>query len=179
MRRRSSFGWMELSIGILLIILGIVAICWPQDTLKGIVMLYGVIAVLTGIVDIVFYVRFDRFTGFGPIVSLISGVLSVMVGFMLLVYPDVGARALSILFPLWFMAHCISRLAHLPFIRQEAGNGYYHFILIANIIGMVLAVLMLFQPVFSYFSLGLIIGIYLILLGIDSVVLGVSNVGAR
>ncbi|MCD7920415.1 MAG: DUF308 domain-containing protein [Clostridiales bacterium] len=178
MRRRSSFGWMELAIGILLIALGILAVCWPQGVLTGIVMIYGVIAVLTGIVDIVFYVRFDRFTGFGPIVSLISGVLSVMVGFMLLVYPDVGTRALSILFPLWFLAHCFSRLAHLPFIRREAGPGYYYFMLVANIIGIMLAVLMLFQPVFSYFSLGLIIGVYLILLGIDSIVLGVSGVGA-
>lgn len=73
MRRRSGYGWFELIVGILLVIFGVYTLIHPGKTLTWIVVLYGLIAVITGISDIVFYVRADRYTGFGPIVSLISG----------------------------------------------------------------------------------------------------------
>ena len=56
MRRRSGYGWFELIIGILLVILGIFTFIRPENTLTGIVIVYGLIAVITGISDIIFYV---------------------------------------------------------------------------------------------------------------------------
>lgn len=49
MRRRSGYGWFELIIGILLVILGIFTFIRPENTLTGIVIVYGLIAVITGI----------------------------------------------------------------------------------------------------------------------------------
>lgn len=66
MRRRSKFGWMELMIGILLIVLGIFTFLRPGSVLTGAVLVYGVFALITGIADIVFYVKMERHTGFGP-----------------------------------------------------------------------------------------------------------------
>ena len=39
------------------------------------------------------------YTGFGPVISLISGTLSVMTGVMLLVYPNAGRIVMTLLFP--------------------------------------------------------------------------------
>ena len=100
MRRRSGFGWMEFIEGVLLLILGIYTFIQPDRALTGFIVLYGVIAVLMGIADILLYARVERFTGFGPIVSLISGALSVMTGVMLLVYPNAGKWVMGLLFPL-------------------------------------------------------------------------------
>ena len=87
MKRRSGYGWLELIMGILLILLGIFTFIRPTETLTGVVIIYGIIAVLTGIADIVFYIKIDRHMGFVPTISLISGLLSVMAGVMLLAYP--------------------------------------------------------------------------------------------
>ena len=179
MRRRSGFGWLELVIGILLIVLGVFTFANPGFALTGLVALFGAIAIVMGVADIVLYVRVERFTGFGPIVSLISGILSVMSGFMLLVYPNAGRWVLSLLFPIWFIAHCISRLSQLNTIRFHAGSGMYYFTLVVNIIGLILGFLMILRPVISILSIGWIVGFYLILLGVDSIVLGVSNMGRR
>lgn len=179
MRRRTGYGWMELIIGILLIILGIFTLMKPGSTLTGVVIIYGLFAMLTGISDIIFYVRAERYMGIGPTISLISGILSVMCGFILLVYPGAGKWAIALFFPVWFIAHCISRLTHLPLVRAAAGNFYYYLSMIINIIGLVLGVLMVIHPAFSIASMGLIIGIYLILLGIDNVITAVSNIGSR
>ena len=151
MRCRSKFGWMELMIGILLIVLGIFTFLRPGSVL----------------------------TGFGPVVALVSGILSVIAGLLVMVYPGAAAWALTIFFPLWFIMHCISRLTHLGIIRYVAGSGYYYFSLILNIIGLVLGFLMLLQPALAFLSMGFVIGAYLILLGIDSLVLAFSDVGYK
>ena len=99
MKRRSKFGWMELIIGILLIVLGIFTFLQPGGVLSGAVFVYGLLAIITGVADIVFYVKMERHTGFGPAVALVSGILSVIAGLLIMVYPGAAAWALVILFP--------------------------------------------------------------------------------
>ena len=179
MRRRSGYGWFELIIGIMLVVLGIFTFIRPGSTLTGIVILYGLVAVITGISDLIFYVRTERYTGFGPAVSLISGIFSIMAGVMLLVYPGAGRWVMVLLLPLWFIAHCVSRLSHLNFIRMTAGEIYYWFALIVNIIGIILGIMMIARPMLSLFSAGFLIGTYLILLGVDSIMVGAGKLGFR
>lgn len=173
MRKYSGFSWMELTVGILLILLGIFTFFRPGSLLTGIVVIYGLIAVITGIDDIITYIRMEKYTGFGSMVSLVSGILSVMCGFMLLVYPDAGKWILSLLFPIWFIAHCISRLSHIYIFRMAGMKFFYAFTLIVNIVGVVLGILMFFNPLLTFMTMrfmGYIVAVYLILLGIDSTV---------
>lgn len=179
MRRRSGFGWLQLAIGILLIVLGVLAFVKPDLALTGMVLAYGFAAVVMGIADIVLYIQVEKFTGFGPMLSLISGILSVMSGVMLAAYPGAGVLVLTVLFPIWFIAHCISRLAHLNHIRFVAGSGIYYFTMIVNIIGLVLGVLMLLNPILTLTTIRSFAGIYLVLLGVDSVVMAGSRMGRR
>ena len=155
MRRRSRYGWLEL--------------------LKGITIAYGIMAVITGISDIVFYAKTERYTGFGPTISLVSGILSILAGLMLLMYPNAGELVLVLLLPIWFIAHSISRLTHLSLVRMTAGDFYYYFTMILNIAGVILGFLMILWPSIALFSAGFIVGIYMILLGIDSIVMACSD----
>ena len=93
MRCRSKFGWMELMIGILLIVLGIFTFLRPGSVLTGAVLVYGVFALITGIADIVFYVKMERHTGFGPVVALVSGILSNLNGLFDSINSKVGEVA--------------------------------------------------------------------------------------
>lgn len=179
MKRRSAFGWGKLIIGILLMVLGIFTFARPSSALTGIVFVYGILAVVTGIADIAFYIKMERHTGFGPAISLVTGILSILAGVLLLFNPGAGKWAMVILFPLWFIMHCISRLTHLPIIRVTAGTGYYYFTLIVNILGLLLGFVMIFNPLLSFISVSYIIGFYLMLIGIDHLVLGVSSLGMR
>lgn len=179
MRNRSAFGWGELVVGIALVVLGIFTFARPSSALTGIVFVYGLLAVVTGIADIAFYVKIERHTGFGPVVSLITGILSILAGVLLLFNPDAVKWAMALLFPLWFITHCISRLTHLPVIRLTAGSGYYYCTLIVNILGLILGFVMIVNPMLSLFSVSYVIGIYLLLARIDHLVLAVSNIGKR
>ena len=179
MRRRSGFGWLELVIGIVLIGLGVLAFARPDLALTGLVFAYGVAAVVMGVADLILFIQVERYTGFGPMLSLVSGVLSVMSGLMLAAFPGTGVIVLTVLFPIWFIAHCVSRLAHLGHIRFVGGNGLYYFTLVINIIGLILGFLMFMSPFLTLTTIRCFASLYLILLGIDSVVMAVSRMGMR
>lgn len=169
MKRRFGLNWFELIIGILLVIFGIYTLTHPGRSLDWIVILYGMFALVMGILDIVIYIRAERFIGFGSAVSLISGIFSTMAGLMLLLHPDAGKWVMVLLLPIWFIAHCISRLSRLHLIRIVQGRFYYYFTLAVNIIGIILGCLMIVWPSILLFSIGFLIGAYLILLGVDNI----------
>jgi len=171
MKNNSSFKWMEIIEGVLLILLGIFSIIHPRSVLTGVVAVCGIVAVITGIKDIILYIRAGRYTGFAPTVALVTGVLGIMSGFMLLVYPGAGKWIFSLLFPIWFIAHCISGLFRLNVMRFREGKFSYYFTLIVNIAGLVLGFMMFLNPLFSLLSAGYLIGGYLVLLGIDSIIM--------
>lgn len=179
MRNRSGFGWLELIIGILLILLGIYTFANPRFALTGMVFAYGITAIIMGVADIVLYARLERYTGFGPVISLVSGILSVMSGMMLIIYPGTGILVLTVLFPIWFIAHCISRMTHLHHIRLIIGNGVYYFTLVINIIGLVLGLMMIYRPLFTVTAIRCFAGAYLVLLGIDGITMAFSGMGSR
>ena len=175
MNTRKRLGWMELIEGALLLVLGIVTLTRPRGALTTLVVAYGLIALLTGLVDIAFYIVMEKHTGFGPTISLVTGILSVLAGCALIAHPEIGLSVLLVIFPIWFLTHCISRLTHLNIVRLVAGKGSYYLTLIANVLGIVLGVLMLFDPMLSFVSMGALIGSDLILLGVESIVFFIGN----
>ena len=148
MKREGGFGWSELIAGILLILLGVFTFARPESMLTGAVVIYGIIAIALGIEDIVVYVRLSRFTGFGPMLSLI-------------------------LMPIWFIAHCVSGLTRVNLVRLIGNSFYYYFTLLLNILGLILGFMMLFSPVLSFLTIRAIsylVAVYLVLFGVESVI---------
>lgn len=175
MMRRSGSGWLEFLIGVILIVLGVAVFANPLGAMSGFMMVCGIVAIIMGVADILMYIRIESFTGFGPMVSLVSGILSVMTGIMFVAYPGAGSLILGVLFPIWFIAHCISRLSRLGGIREWAGKGAYYCSLFLNIIGIILGVMLVIRPWITLISAGWIIGLYLVLLGIESIMVAFSE----
>lgn len=179
MSKRSAYGWLELVLGFLFIILGAWIFIEPVSALTGMVFVYGIVAVAVGIADVVLYVKVEKYTGFEPVLALVAGILSDMSGLMLIAYPQAGTMVLTILFPIWFIAHCASRLANLRSIKPVCGRGFVYCVLLINIVGLIMGVFMIVCPASSLAILRYFAGAYLILLGVDSILMAVSPVGKR
>lgn len=175
MNRRSDIGWFELIVGIILIILGVVIMRQPVGVLTWIVILCGVLAICSGVGDIVLYVKMERFTGFGPVVSLVTGILSVMAGFMLTAHPEAGNWALAMILPIWIIAHCISRLSHLQYMKMHYGMTYYTISLILNILGLFVGILLIFRPMITILSMGVLVGGFMIIEGVELILVGLDG----
>ena len=171
MKGRSGFGVSQFIMGLCLIVLGVFNLLSPRSVFTGVAVVYGVAAVITGICDIVIYIKEERFSGFGPVVSLVAGILSIMTGIALLAYPGIAEWIISLLFPLWFITHCVSRLASLSWLRFVAGRGAYYATLVLNIIGLVLGAMLVVLPAASILTLGYLAAVYLIVLGAESLVM--------
>lgn len=66
-------GWWDLLVGVALIALGAASLMNPDLAVEGLTYAYGIAGVIVGVADILRYIRVERFTGFGPLLSLISG----------------------------------------------------------------------------------------------------------
>ena len=132
-----------------------------------------------GIGDIVMYIRASRFTGFAHMLSLVSGILSVMSGIMLITYPDAGALILGVLFPLWFITHCTARLARLEWMKSIIRTGTFYCLIALNITGIIIGFLLLIFPYHAVISTVYLVGAYFVLLGAESIVLAFSKAGSR
>ena len=173
-KNKTVLAWSELLLGILLILLSIYTFASPSTALAGVTFAYGVLALITGIVDIIFYVKLDKRTGFSASLSLLCCILSIIVAILIMCNIAAGEFVLIVLFPIWFIAHCVAHLTHLSYIRRFAGTGYYYFTLIVNILGLILGCLMIFDPFISFLSVSYLIGTYLLFLGIDSLIFGLN-----
>ena len=80
MKNKKALGWGELILGTLLILLGIYSFLHPTTALTGAAVVYGIFALVSGVLDIVYYAKLERRTGFGPVFSLVGGILSVAAG---------------------------------------------------------------------------------------------------
>ena len=179
MYKSRRLGVIELIVSILLVVLGVYTLSSPGAALESAVIIYGILAVVMGVFDIVVYVRLERRTGFAPVISLVTGIISLLAGAMILLEPVAGVLALSWLFPIWFICHCISRLMNLGLTRLAAGRAFYYLALVLNILGLIVGIVMCFSPLFSVLTLAYMVGFYLILLGIDGSVMAVSNFTRR
>mgnify|MGYP007003750698 CR=1 FL=1 len=80
---------------------------------------------------------------------------------------------LTVLLPVWFLAHCISGLTRLGFVRLMGSPFYYWFLLVLDITGIVLSFMMLFNPAVSLLTvraLSYFAAAYLVLFGTESVI---------
>ena len=90
MKNRKTLGWGELILGILLIILGIYTFINPSGAIRGVTFIYGLVALITGIIDIIFYIKLEERTGTSPVLSLVGGIISIIAGFLILFNLGIG-----------------------------------------------------------------------------------------
>lgn len=170
--RKKCVNLSELIVGLLLILLGIFTFVCPDGMLTGAIVIYGIIIISMGALDIVIYIKLSRFNGFGPMFPLITGILSVMCGVMLLANPNAGKWALTVLLPLWFISHCISGLSRIGLVRLFGSRPYYLFSLILNILGLMMGIFMIFSPALSFLTVRTVsymAAFYMVLFGAESV----------
>ncbi|MDL2217749.1 DUF308 domain-containing protein [Christensenellaceae bacterium OttesenSCG-928-M15] len=177
MKKRSKFGWLDFLLGVVLIAFGVYLFIRPELALSGAGIIFSVLAIISGIMDIVFFFRLKSGTGLGPSVSLITGIISILMGFMLLLNPVLGRWIFSIVFAIWFIAHSISRLANYKYIYASAGKAASIVSIVLNTLGVILGIMMFLSPMLSALSLGYLAAFALIVHGVGDVVEAFSKLG--
>ena len=86
--------WVQyLLIGVIDVIIGLATLIWPGVTALGLIWFIGIWSVIVGVLQIFGSFRLRQSVG-NEIWALVSGVLAVLVGLYLMVFPGSGAVAL-------------------------------------------------------------------------------------
>ena len=153
-----------LAFAILSLILGLAAIFWPGATIVTIAILFALQLFIAGIFGIVRAFSADADTG-ARVLSLIIGILGVIVGFALLRSPFQSVVVMAFVIGIYWVAHGIMELVG-AFSRNE-GRVLG---VVVGVISIVAGFIILEYPITSLATLALVVGIWLVILGIMQIV---------
>ncbi len=147
--------------GIIVMILGILAILLPTVATLGISLLIGVVLLAAGILKLLRTFQLRGLPGFG--LSLAGAVLVTVAGIALLVYPWEGVAVLTLILGALFFVEGIGEIAYAMLCRDLPA---WRWILVSGIASMVIALLLLLHwPSSAAWAIGLLVGLNLLFTG--------------
>ena len=157
--------WMAALVGLLSIVAGVIVVVKPSNSLATLAVITGVFILIDGIVAIV--------SAFGPGenagVVAILGVVSVIVGILLIRHPISGVTAVALLLGIWLIAAAVVRVV----VAFEVGEHRLRRLLVAAILAIA-GIVIVSDPHIGYTTLALIVGIGFIAYGVTMMVLGLA-----
>lgn len=157
-----NFRTMILFRGIVAVLFGIITIIWPGLTVSILVLLFGLFAVITGIVVVAAALRNTREHGWGLL--LIEGILSILAGVVALAWPGITALAFIYVLVAWaIVTGILEVLAPLSF---PMGGGRAVLTVLAGVLSIIFGILIAQQPASGLLAVAWLIGVYAIAFGI-------------
>ena len=157
--------------GVIAIIFGIVAMSSPITTALVLATVIGVFAIIDGIIDLIDAIRHRGTSGVGLRVFL--GIISLLFGIIILVWPGKTVGFLVILIAIWSIAIGLLQVIANLGIRKEA-PGAWVWGVISGGLGVVFGILVLFNLGIGVVALVWMLGIWAIVFGLALVVLGLQ-----
>ena len=148
--------WMEIGLSVVAILLN------PEMSLTVIGVLFGILIIAFGILDIYAYLKrreiyFFRF-------YIVYGILGILLGVLTLINPFVFTQVITIWLGLWILYLSILKI-DLSFRLKTIGEKSWLTILISAILSVFMSILIFINP-FSNILITQLVGAYLILSGI-------------
>jgi uncharacterized membrane protein HdeD (DUF308 family) len=104
---RGGVRWSYVLAGVVGVIAGLAALFWPGVTVLVLVLWAGAWAVVTGVLEIAAAVRRE---GSGRWLMVLAGVLSIVAGLCIFIWPEIGALALATVLGIYALAAGLSLL---------------------------------------------------------------------
>jgi uncharacterized membrane protein HdeD (DUF308 family) len=146
--------------GILLIVLGSLAVLVPAIASVAATIVFGWILLLSGVIGLITTLRARQAPGFGW--SLLSAIIGIAAGVVLLAMPVQGTLSLTAVLIAFLLVEGVASILY-AFEHRKGLSGRWSWMLASGIIDVVLAlILMAGLPGTAVWALGLLIGINMI-----------------
>ena len=96
--------WLGLILGVLLVVAGIVVFCNPVESYMALSVMFGVLMLLSGLSELVVSLgsrNYFMMRGY----SIVGGILDLLLGIFLCVYPQVTLVVLPVVIGIWLLYH--------------------------------------------------------------------------
>lgn len=157
--------WLLMLAGLLAVAAGICVFAFPVESYVTLAILFGVLMLVTGAIQLIIASTSGNYLMMRGYV-IVSGVLDLILGIFLCIYPGITLFLLPILMGLWLMYHSFTVIALGGDMAtfKVAGKGW---VITGGILLLILSIFVLLDP----FSVGIVTvltvaGVGLILLGV-------------
>jgi uncharacterized membrane protein HdeD (DUF308 family) len=158
--------------GVLMVLLGIAAVIWPQISSLAVDVYVGWLFLLSGVVGLATMFFAPNATGF--LWSLLTGALALFAGVVLLWHPIEGVVSLTLVLVAFFIAEGVSQVVA-AFVYRSAFPDSWGWMVVSGIVDLVLAgVIIAGWPRSFSWALGLIVGVNLITSGMAIIMVAVA-----
>lgn len=149
--------------GVVMIILGVLAICEPVVASIAVAIYVGWLLLISGVVGLVAIISTHHVHAF--VWTLITAALSVVVGVLLILMPVQGAVSLTIMLTAFFLTEGVFQIA-VAIASREVLTGTWVWMLVSGIVDLLLAALIIKGwPGTAAWALGLLVGANLLTSG--------------
>jgi uncharacterized membrane protein HdeD (DUF308 family) len=170
MLRLLSRHWWVLALrGLLAVVFGLLALIWPTTTVRLLVILFGVYALVDGLFSLYSALVNRRRRG-GWWLLLVEAVAGVGVGILAFVWPQITALAFLYLIAAWAMVTGVLELVAAFQLRRQVEGEWV--LALAGIVSIVLGLLLALRPGSGLVAVVWFVGAYAIVFGILLIVLG-------
>lgn len=154
--------------GIIMTLLGVAAVVWPQISSLAVDVYVGWILLFSGVVGLAMMFFAPNAAGF--FWSLLSGALALFAGVLLLWHPVAGVASLTLVLVAFFTAEGVFQIAAALAHRSSFPESW-GWMLVSGIADLILAGLIIAGwPASAGWALGLIVGVNLITSGVAIIV---------
>jgi uncharacterized membrane protein HdeD (DUF308 family) len=158
--------------GIILVLLGLIAIIVPPIATLAFTIIIGWVFLVSGILGLVTTFWARSAPGFWW--SLISAIIGIAAGVVLLLYPLSGSISLTLVLIAFFIVEGIVSIMYAIEHRNQL-SGQWVWMLISGIIDIILAVIILTGlPGSAFWALGLLVGINMVFGGSALIAMALS-----
>ncbi|MDL2228501.1 DUF308 domain-containing protein [Odoribacter sp. OttesenSCG-928-L07] len=164
--------YLALIAGILFIILGIWVLVTPAASYVTLSVLFSVSFFVIGLIDIIFSIsNKDEMDGWGW--SLASGILGVILGLILMVYPEISMTTLPFFVGFLIIFRSIYLIGFSIELRQYNIKNW-GYLLTLSIIILILGILLVLNPMASALALVVFTGVGFIIIGIHAIYVSIK-----
>jgi len=158
--------------GIVLLIMGAIAVCVPPIATVAVEVFIGWIILLSGVLGLVMTFQTRGSPGFSW--SLLSALLGIIVGIVLLAWPLSGVLSLTVMLTIFLALEGIASIMYAMARRRER-TSRWELMLVSGIVDLILAGLILAGlPGTAAWAIGLIVGINMLFGGVALIALALQ-----
>lgn len=155
-----SWNWLLVR-GVIATLFGLVTLIWPELTLRGLVILFGVYGLTDGLAAFLIALRGRGLPGFGSL--LFESVVGMGAGIVTLAFSAVTDRALLIIIAVWAGCRGVAAIAAAAALRKELTGEWP--LPLAGSASLVFGVLLMLRPNTGALSVRWMTGLYALLVG--------------
>jgi uncharacterized membrane protein HdeD (DUF308 family) len=159
--------WVWLLRGIAGILFGILAFFWPALTLEVLIFLIGIYLILDGILNTIAAIIYRKHAHQWWILFL-EGLISIIIGIVIFIWPQLTAVALLYLIALWAIVTGIFEIIAAPWLRKFIEGEWL--LAFTGILSVIFGFLLILWPGRGLLTLVWLIALYAVLYGISTII---------